>query len=119
MTILTCPAPSDDTEPDRRRPDLPRRAGARSPLKRTRRVPRPIQISDAILAILSSRGDEASTVYDIHRRLLPLNEACPALSTVYRHIRRLEAKGRLVGVATRDGGRPMLGYRLSVVVDEG
>ena len=93
---------SHDAEPGHRRPDIRPRPPRRA---------RPIEISEAILGEL---GGAAITVYELHRRLMvSLDEACPALSTIYRHIRRLETRGRLVGVATRIGGRPMLGYRLA------
>lgn len=102
---------SHDPDPGHRRSEsLPRR-GRRPPLSRVPRRVRPIEISEAILLEL---GSAAITVYELHRRLMVrLDEACPALSTIYRHIRRLENRGQLVGVATRIGGRPMLGYRLA------
>lgn len=110
MRIATRIEPHD-AEPGHRRPDIRPRPALRAPMSRVPRRTRPIEISEAILREL---GGAAITVYELHRRLMvSLDEACPALSTIYRHIRRLETRGRLVGVATRIGGRPMLGYRLA------
>lgn len=84
-----------------------------NPQGRMPTLTRSAQLKAAIVDILSQQGGESITVYELHRRLLTLDEDCPALSTVYRHIRRLESSGRLVVDATRIGGRPMLGYRLA------
>lgn len=83
----------------------------REPSART--MTRTARVNAAIVAILSRQGSRAVTVYELHRQLFAQESDCPALSTIYRHIRRLEASGRLAVDATRIGGRPMLGYRLA------
>lgn len=98
------PLPRDHAGP----PVQPDQAG-----RPARAMTRTARVKAAIVAILARHGDKVVTVYELQRELSAVEPDCPALSTIYRHMRRLESSGRLAVDATRIGGRPMLGYRIA------